>query len=207
MKKQIKNLKKTYKISRGQRRRNKYKMSEGKRKVEKYHILKYISEDFMFNLIYMMIHKRYPCSYKVDYHRMYYMVRLLQDWISARETKSFVEILFDGIDTVEDAENWFKHNHSFKLRKESKNYIINEVIPDKNAKDDYEKIAEYVLPCYMMKNLLQFKKLFYEVVKDKYWNDTDLWDYACRYLLMGDKEFIRFYGPDGKDFPYKLIEE
>ena len=207
MKKQIKNLKKTYKMSRRQRRKNKYKMSEGKRKVRKADILLYISEDFMFNLIYMMIHKRYPCSYKVDYHRMYYMVRLLQGWIPAKETESVVEILFDGIDTVEDAENWFENNYSFKLRKESKNYIINEVIPDKNAKDDYEKIAEYVLPCYMMKNLLQFKKLFYEVVKDKYWNDTDLWDYACRYLLMGDNEFIRAYGPDGKNFPYKLIKE
>ena len=94
-------------------------------------------------------------------------------------------------------------NHKILLYTKHKKGSMQKGIEPKN-----ESIG-FIPSKYMLHNFLQFKQLFYDVVSKKYdvGADTDFWLYACRYLLMGDKEFICLRGPNGRNFSYKLIEE
>lgn len=170
----------------------------------------YISHDFLYNLFYMMIHKKFVRWFGIDYHRITGIIRLFQD-IYSKDLEKSVHELFGGIDYEDEVESrieWCR----WKITPKEDNLIItiNEDIDYFNPNKEPDK-TEYILPKYMLHNFLQFKQLFYDVVSKKYdvGADTDFWLYACRYLLMGDKEFEAFYhrGPNGRNFPYKLIEE
>ena len=168
----------------------------------------YISYDFLYNLFYMMIHKKFVRWFGIDYHRITGIIRLFQD-IYSKDLEKSVHELFGDIDYEDEVESRIKW-YSWKITPKEDNLIItiDEDIDYFNPNKEPDK-TEYILPKYMLHNFLQFKQLFYDVVSKKYdvGADTDFWLYACRYLLMGDKEFICRCGPNGRNFPYKLIEE
>lgn len=171
----------------------------------------YISHDFLYNLFYMMIHKKFVQYFGIDYHRITEIIRLYQD-IYSKNLEESVHKLFGSVDDEDEIIGKFQR---YNWEVESKGDYL--VITLGNDSDDYcnpdkePDTTEYILPKYMLHNFLQFKQLFYDVVSKKYdiGADTDFWLYACRYLIMGDKEFEAFYhlGPNGRNFPYKLIEE
>ncbi len=170
----------------------------------------YISYDFLYNLFYMMIHKKFVRLFGIDYHRITEIIRLFQD-IYSKKLEESVHKLFGSIDDEEDVEAWIKRL-GWKLYRKSQYYIVkvNNDFDNYSNPDKEPDATEYILPCCMLQNFLQFKQLFYDVVSKKYdvGADTDFWLYACRYLLMGDKEFEMFHkGPNGRNFPYKLIEK
>ena len=168
----------------------------------------YASDDFLFNLFYMMIHKKFVRWFGIDYHRITGIIRLFQD-IYSKDLEKSIHELFGCIDDEDEIESRIKR-YSWKITPKEDNLIItiNEDIDYFNPNKEPDK-TEYILPKYILHNFLQFKQLFYDVVSKKcdVGADTDFWLYACRYLLMGDKEFICRYGPNGRNFPYKLIEE
>ncbi len=170
----------------------------------------YISYDFLYNLFYMMIHKKFVRWLGIDYHRITGIIRLFQD-IYSKDLEKSVHELFGCIDDEDEVESRIER-HRWEIIPKEDNLIItiDEDIDYFNPNKEPDK-TEYILPKYMLHNFLQFKQLFYDVVSKKYdvGADTDFWLYACRYLLMGDKEFEAFYhrGPNGRNFPYKLIEE
>lgn len=171
----------------------------------------YISHDFLYNLFYMMIHKKYICYWGMDYHRITKIIDLFQN-VYSKNLRESVHELFGWIDD-EDEVKLHIEKYRWNMRREANNYIVtvNEEGDDYYNPNSEKDTKEYILPCYMLKNFLQFKQLFYDVVSNKYnvGADTDFWRYACRYLLMEDKKYQSFYqlGPDGKNFPYKLIEK
>lgn len=168
----------------------------------------YISYDFLYNLFYMMIHKKFVRWFGIDYHRITEIICLFQD-IYSKNLEESVHKLFGCIDDEDDVKHWIER-YRWEITPKEDNLIItiDEDIDYFNPNKKPNK-TEYVLPKYMLHNFLQFKQLFYDVVSKKYnvGADTDFWLYACRYLLMGDKEFICHCGPNGRNFPYKLIEE
>ena len=170
----------------------------------------YISYDFLYNLFYIMIHKKFVRWLGIDYHRITGIIRLFQD-IYSKDLEKSVHELFCCIDDEDEVESRIER-YRWEITPKEDNLIItiDEDIDYFNPNKEPDK-TEYILPKYMLHNFLQFKQLFYDVVSKKYdvGADTDFWLYACRYLLMGDKEFEAFYhrGPNGRNFPYKLIEE
>jgi hypothetical protein len=170
---------------------------------------RYIARDFLYNLFYMMIHKKFIRYFGIDYHRITGIISLFQD-IYSKNLEESVHELFGGIDDENEVEHWIER-YRWKITPKENNLIIT---IEKN--DDYPfnpdkepDTTEYILPRCMLQNFLQFKQLFYDVVSKKYdvGAEPDFWLYACRYLLMGDKEFECIWGPNGRNFPYKLIEE
>lgn len=168
----------------------------------------YISYNFLYNLFYMMIHKKFVQWLGIDYHRITGIIRLFQD-IYSKDLEKSVHELFGCIDDEDEVESRIER-YRWEITPKEDNLIItiDEDIDYFNPNKEPDK-TEYILPKYMLHNFLQFKQLFYDVVSKKYdvGADTDFWLYACRYLLMGDKEFICRCGPNGRNFPYKLIEE
>ncbi|MBQ9235399.1 MAG: hypothetical protein IJ184_02920 [Alphaproteobacteria bacterium] len=170
----------------------------------------YIAYDFLYGLLYMMIHKKFVRWFGIDYHRITGIIRLFQD-VYSKNLEESVHDLFGGIDYEDEVEHWIEW-YRWEITSKEDNLIItiDEDIDYFNPNKEPDT-TRYILPKYMLHNFLQFKKLFYDVVSRKYnvGADTDFWLYACRYLLMGDKEFEMFYrlGPNGRNFPYKLIEE
>ena len=169
----------------------------------------YASDDFLFNLFYMMIHKKFIWFGRCDYSRIAMIFFIFRN-IPTKELKNAVNNLFDCIENEEDIINCIKSS-AWKVEQNKENLIITIEEPigccNPNEKQDTTK---YIVPLYMLHNFLQFKQLFYNVVSKKYdvGPDTDFWLYACRYLLMGDKDYkIAWWGNNGKNFPYKLLEE
>ena len=74
-------------------------------KTSPWDMLAYISGDFVFNLYYMMIYKRYVRYFGFDYHRIFWLVKLIKKVnppLPPRKLKEKINILFDGIETEED---------------------------------------------------------------------------------------------------------
>ncbi|MBR1604840.1 MAG: hypothetical protein IJ660_01890 [Alphaproteobacteria bacterium] len=169
----------------------------------------YISYDFLYNLLYMMIHKKFVRWFGIDYHRITRIIHLFQD-IYSKNLEESVHELFGGIDNEDEVEYWIgRYRWEIMTKEDNLIITIDEDIDYFNPNKEPDT-TEYILPKYMLHNFLQFKQLFYDVVSKKYdvGAEPDFWLYACRYLLMEDKEFkIFFWGADGKNFPYKLIEK
>lgn len=180
----------------------------GQQKVEDFYL--YISHDFLYNLLYMMIHKKFIRIIGMDYHRITEIFWLFEKYYSKNLQKA-INCLFGGIES-EDEIKWCIASLGWNIHREANDYIltVNENMDNYHFPNIDIDAKKYILPCYMLRNFLQFKQLFYEVVSKKIdvGNDVEFWLYTCRYLLMGDKKYKAFgFGPDGKNFPYKLIEE
>ena len=82
-----------------------------KRKTTPWDMLDYISRDFVFNLLYMMIYKRFVRYFGLDYHRIYdilYTIKKINLPLKSRELKEKINILFDGIETEEEVLTAFR---------------------------------------------------------------------------------------------------
>lgn len=184
-----------------------HKNHRNARKTTPWDMLDYISGDFVFNLLYMMIYKRFVRYFGLDYHRIYdilYAIKKINPPLKSRELKEKINILFDGIETEEEVLTAFQlFNYRTEIRDDK-------LIIRNSDTDDYcnplypEPMEEHILPRYMLQNFLLFRTAVTDCALGKVHNDLDFWIYACRYLLMDDKEFAHFcYGPNGKNFPYK----
>ena len=118
--------------------------------------------------------------------------------------KAKINILFDGIETEEEVFAAFQLCNYRTEIKDDKLIIRN------SDTDDYcnplypEPPEEHILPRYMLRNFLLFRAAVTDCALGKIHNNLDFWIYACRYLLMDDKEFAHCgYGPNGQNFPYK----
>ena len=178
-----------------------------KHKTTPWDMLDYISHDFVFNLLYMMIYKRFVRYFGLDYHRIYdilYAIKKINPPLKSRDLKEKINILFDGIETEEEVLTAFRlFNYSAEINGDK-------LIITNSDTDDYcnplypEPLEEHILPRYVLRNFLLFRKAVTDCALGKVHNDLDFWIYACRYLLMDDKEFAHFcYGPRGQNFPYK----
>ena len=178
-----------------------------KHKTTPWDMFDYISNDFVFNLLYMMIYKRFVRYFGIDYHRIYdilYVIKKINPSLKSRELKEKINILFDGIETEEEVLTAFQlFNYRTEIRDDK-------LIIRNSDTDDYcnplypEPSEEHILPRYMLQNFLLFRTAVTDCALGKVHNDLDFWIYACRYLLMDDKEFKHCgYGPNGKNFPYK----
>ena len=184
-----------------------HKNHRNARKTTPWDMLDYISGDFVFNLLYMMIYKRYVRYFAFDYHRIYdilYVIKKINPPLKSRELKEKINILFDGIETEEEVLAAFQ---GFNYRTEIKDdkLIITNLDSDDYCNPAYpEPQEEHILPRYMLRNFLLFRAAVNDCIMGKFPNDLDFWIYTCRYLLMDDKEFKHCgYGPNGQNFPYK----
>lgn len=178
-----------------------------KRKTTPWDMLDYISGDFVFNLLYMMIYKRFVRYFGLDYHRIYdilYTIKKINPPLKSRELKEKINILFDGIETEEEVFTAFQLIN-YRAEIEGDKLIIRNSDTDDYCNPLYpEPLEEHILPRYVLQNFLLFRKAVTDCALGKVHNDLDFWIYACRYLLMDDKESAHFcYGPNGQNFPYK----
>ncbi len=168
-------------------------------------MLDYISQDFVFNLFYMMIHKRFIRYFVIDYHRIYDLIRTIQrinQSLSPCKLEEKINILFAGIETEEEVLDMFKLFRYNAIVKDDKIVITNDTELDDNYNPVYpEQREEYILPSYILKNFLLFRSAVSDCVMGKFPNNLDYWLYACRYLLMDDKDFHDF-GLKNDLFPY-----
>lgn len=185
----------------------KHRKYRDNRKTTPWDMLNYISTDFVFNLLYMMIHKRFIKFFGIDYHRieeMLHIIRKINPPLKARELKEKINNLFDGIETEEeviDAMHGFNYD---VIEDEDKLIITNNTDRDNSRNPLYsEPKEEYILPRHVLKNFLLFRQAFEDCVLHGTRNNLDFWVYACHYLLMDNNEFRDVYGPDGLNFPYK----
>lgn len=161
----------------------------------------------MFNLYYMMIYKRYVRYFAFDYHRIFWLIERINKInppLPSRQLKEKIKILFDGIETEEEVLTAFQgFNNGAEIKGD--NLIITNSDNDDYCNPLYlEPPEEHILPRYMLQNFLLFRADVTDCALGKFSNDLDYWIYACRYLLMDDKEFAHFcYGPNGQNFPYK----
>ena len=175
-------------------------------KTSPWDMLDYIWVDFMFNLYYMMIYKRYVRYLAFDYHRIFWLIEQIKKInppLPPRQLKEKINNLFGDIQTEDVVLVAFK---VFRYHAEIKDDKL--IITNLNN-DDYcnplypEPSEEHILPRYMLRNFLLFRAAVTDCIMGKFPNDLDYWIYACRYLLMDDKEFKHCgYGPNGNGFPY-----
>lgn len=183
-----------------------YKNHRNARKTSPWDMLDYISEDFVFNLLYMMIYKRFVRYFAFDYHRIFWLIEQIKKInppLSPRKLKAKINILFDGIENEDEVLAAFQGFNYCADIKGDKLIITN------SDSDDYcnplypEPSEEHILPRYMLRNFLLSRAAVTDCIMGKFPNDLDFWIYACRYLLMDDKEFAHCgYGPNGQSFPY-----
>lgn len=177
------------------------------RKTSPWDMLDYISGDFVFNLLYMMIYKRFVRYFGLDYHRIYdilYTIKKINPPLKSRELKEKINILFDGIETEEEVFTAFQLIN-YRAEIEDDKLIIRNSDTDDYCNPLYpEPLEEHILPRYVLRNFLLFRAAVTDCIMGKFPNDLDYWIYACRYLLMDDKEFKHCgYGPNGNRFPYR----
>lgn len=177
---------------------NKYEISLWK-------MINYISEDFVFNLFYMMIHKRFIRYFVIDYHRIYDLIRAIQrinPSLSPCKLEEKINILFAGIETEEEVLDMFKLFGYNAIVKDNKIVITNDIERDESYNPAYqEQKKAYILPSYILKNFLLFRSAVGDCIMGKFPNNLDYWLYACRYLLMDNKDFHDF-GLNPDIFPY-----
>ena len=168
-------------------------------------MLDYISQDFVFNLFYMMIHKRFIRYFVIDYHRIYDLIRAIQRInppLPPRILEEKINILFAGIETEEEVLDMFKLLRYNAIIRDDKIIITNDTELDDNYNPVYpEQREEYILPSYILKNFLLFRSAVSDCVMGKFPNNLDYWIYACGYLLMDNKDFHNF-GLNSDIFPY-----
>lgn len=168
-------------------------------------MLDYISQDFIFNLFYMMLHKRFISYFVIDYHRIYDLIRAIQRInppLPPRKLEEKINILFAGIETEEEVLDMFKLLRYNVIIRDDKIIITNDTELDDNYNPVYpEQREEYILPSYILKNFLLFRSAVSDCVMGKFPNNLDYWLYVCRYLLMDDKNFHNF-GLNSDIFPY-----
>ena len=177
-----------------------------KRKTTPWDMLDYISHDFVFNLLYTMIYKRFVRYFAFDYHRIFWLIEQIKKInppLPPRKLKAKINILFDGIETGEEVFTAFQ---LFNYRTEIEG---DKLIITNSDSDDYcnplypEPQEEHILPRYMLRNFLLFRAAVTDCIMGKFPNDLDFLIYTCCYLLMDDKEFKHCgYGPNGQSFPY-----
>ena len=178
-----------------------------KRKTSPWDMLDYISGDFVFNLLYMMIYKRYVRYFAFDYHRIFWLIEQIKKInppLSPRKLKAKINILFDGIETEEEVLTAFQL-FNYRTEIEGDKLIITNSDSDDYCNPAYPQPSEeHILPRYMLRNFLLFRAAVTDCIMGKFPNDFDFWIYTCRYLLMDDKEFAHCgYSPNGQNFPYK----
>ncbi len=184
-----------------------HKNHRNARKTTPWDMLDYISGDFVFNLLYMMIYKRFVRYFGIDYHRIFWLIEQIKKInppLSPRKLKAKINILFDGIETEEEVLAAFQgFNYCAEIK--SDKLIITNSNSDDSCNPLYpEPQEEHILPRYMLRNFLLSRAAVTDCIMGKFPNDLDFWIYACRYLLMDDKEFAHCgYGPNGQNFPYK----
>ena len=168
-------------------------------------MLDYIATDFVYNLFYMMIHKQFIRYFVMDYHRIYDMIHAIQrinPSLPPRKLKEKINLLFADIETEEEVLDMFKLFRYNAVVKDDKIVITNDIELDDNYNPTYpEQKEEYILPSYILKNFLFFRSAVSDCVMGKFPNNLDYWLYACRYLLMDDKDFHDF-GLNPDIFPY-----
>lgn len=206
-KQQTKNIKKQVKKLKNARQSQLHRTHRDNRKLTPWDMLDYISTDFVFNLFYMMIYKRFIRYFGIDYHRIYDLLHKLNKInapIKNKDIKEKINLLFDGIETEEEVLEAFQ-SFRYDVKETDNSLIISNSDTDDDCNPLYpEPQEEHILPRYMLKNFLLFRKAFTDCAMGKIHNDLEFWIYACHYLLMDNKDFNHFgYGPDGKNFPYK----
>ena len=109
--------------------------------------------------------------------------------------------LFDGIETEDEVLAAFLgFNYCANIKGD--NLIITNSDSDDYCNPLYpEPPEEHILPRYMLRNFLLFRAAVTDCIMGKFPNDLDYWIYACRYLLMDDKEF-KHCGLNRDIFPY-----
>lgn len=175
------------------------------RKTTPWNMLNYISTDFVYNLFYMMIHKRFLHYFVVDYHRIYDLILVLQRInppLPPRKLKEQINNLFDGIETEEEVFGAFKLFRYNAVIKNDEIILTKNIDLDESCNPAYpEQRDQYILPRYMLKNFLMFRQAFTDCVMRKFPNNLDYWIYACNYLLMDNKGVCNF-GLNSDIFPY-----
>lgn len=166
------------------------------RKTSPWDMFYYISQDFVFNLFYMMIHKRFIRYFVIDYHRIYDLIRAIQrinQSLLLCKLEEKINILFAGIETEEEVLDMFKLFGYNAIVKDDKIFITNDIERDESYNPAYpEQEEEYILPSYILKNFLLFRSAVSDCIMGKFPNNLDYWLYACRYLLMDNKDFHDF---------------
>lgn len=157
----------------------------------------------------MMIHKKFIRYFVMDYHRIYDVIRCIQRInppLNTKELEDKINNLFDGIETEKEVFDTFKLFRYNAIIKKDKIILTNDTECDDDCNPAYpEQPEEYVLARYILKNFLIFRQAFTDCVMGKFPNDLEFWIYACHYLLMDNKEFDHLgFGPDGKNFSYKI---
>ena len=174
-------------------------------KTTPWNMLNYISTDFVYNLFYMMIHKRFIHYFVVDYHRIYDLILVLQRInppLPPRKLKEKINNLFDGIETEEEVFDAFKLFRYNAVIRNDEIILTKDIDFDESYNPAYpEQREKYILPRYMLKNFLMFRQAFIDCVMRKFPNNLDYWIYACGYLLMDNKDFHDF-GLNNDVFPY-----
>ena len=175
------------------------------RKTSPWDMFYYISQDFVFNLFYMMIHKRFIRYFVMDYHRIYDLIRAIQRInppLTQYKLKEKINILFASIKTEEEVLDMFKLFGYNAIVKDDKIVITNDIERDESYNPAYpEQEEEYILPSYILKNFLLFRSAVSDCIMGKFPNNLDYWLYACRYLLMDNKDFHDF-GLNPNIFPH-----
>lgn len=103
-------------------------------------MLDYISQDFVFNLFYMMIHKRFIRYFVIDYHRIYDLIRAIQRInppLPPRILEEKINILFAGIETEEEVLDMFKLLRYNAIIRDDKIIITNDTELDDNYNPVY----------------------------------------------------------------------
>ena len=116
--------------------------------------------DFVFNLYYMMIYKRYVRYFAFDYHRIFGLVELIKKInppLPSRQLKAKINILFDSIETEDEVFVAFQRfNYCAKIKGDK-------LIITNSDNDDYcnpaypQPSEEHILPRYMLRNFLLFR--------------------------------------------------
>ena len=154
-------------------------------------ILGYMADDFLTLICFMVAYRKYP--YHLAYMRFIFALQFFDSVICKNKARLIEEYFFDHIETED--EFWDRHlRHRYQALKEPW---------DEDNTDRY--IRDKEVPLYLSedicKNVMLFLKLFITAVKypDRFlWTDTDLWHYACEYLLMDDREMRWWiFGPNG----------
>ena len=175
------------------------------RKTTPWDMLNYISTDFVYNLFYMMIHKRFIHYFVIDYHRIYDLIDVLHRInppLSPRKLKEEINSLFDGIETEEEVFDVFKLFRYDAVIEDDKIILTNDAEFDERYNPAYpEPKEQYILPRYILKNFIMFRQAFTDCVMGKFPNNLDYWIYACSYLLMDNKNLHNF-GLNSDMFPY-----
>lgn len=182
-----------------------HKKHRDARKTSPWDMFDYISQDFVFNLFYMMIHKQFIRYFVMDYHRIYDLIRAIQRInppLSRYKLKEKINNLFAGIETEEEVLDMFKLFGYNAIVKDDKIVITNDIERDESYNPAYpEQGEEYILPSYILKNFLLFRSAVSDCIMGKFPNNLDYWLYACRYLLMDNEDFHDF-GLNTDIFPY-----